>query len=186
MRDHSRARSGDQRNACAAQGRRNGSTVRRCVATGLTASLLLVALFVGAPAADAAARPCTGWGYRVFNNPYSNQSQMWFPAHSPDTWATYGKGFWSCSLVEGNVGDGVYQLQEELNACYGEHLDVDGEFGRLTKAALIRAQQSHGIVANGQYGPQSARTLRHPFYSWDTGYEGCWTLAAWGFPGDSG
>jgi hypothetical protein len=42
------------------------------------------------------------------------------------------------------------------------------------------------VTANGQYGPQSARTLRHPFYNWATGYEGCWTLKDFGYPGDSG
>jgi peptidoglycan hydrolase-like protein with peptidoglycan-binding domain len=166
--------------------RKGGDNMRRKAALALTGALTLAGLVVAAPAADAAAPQCTDDGWRVFNNPYDNRVQMWFPAHSPETFAGLGYGYWSCSLVQGNKGYGVRELQFELNECYGEHLERDGDFGRLTKEALVRAQQSHGITANGQYGPQSARTLRHPFYNWATGYEGCWTLKDFGYPGDSG
>lgn len=155
-----------------------------------------VTVLTASPASAAAPR-CSGQGWRYnMINPYE---KLWFPAHSPDSrafllsptgeWVTVGYGFWSCSLVQGSTGEGVRQLQVDMNACYsgliGTPLSEDGLFGSRTKAALIKVQQWHGIEANGQYGPQTARTMQHHGYNDNEGSK-CKTLSEMGFPGNSG
>ena len=61
----------------------------------------------------------------------------------------------NCDLGVGNDSGAVKTLQRELNACYGQHLTVDGNFGSLTQAALKVAQRREGITADGVYGPQT-------------------------------
>lgn len=56
-----------------------------------------------------------------------------------------------------NVGDRVRQLQQRLNE-RGAHLDVDGEFGPATEAAVLAYQRANGLEADGIAGPV---TLRH-------------------------
>jgi len=126
-------------------------------------------------------------------------NEIYFPAYNhteailawptPDYYVINGYGYWSCSLVKGSVGEGVRALQENLNFCYsaviGPRLDEDGRFGSLTKAALVRVQQYHAITADGEYGPQSARTIYHRMAD-RSGGEWCATLAQAGWPGNSG
>ncbi|SNT63944.1 Putative peptidoglycan binding domain-containing protein [Asanoa hainanensis] len=56
-------------------------------------------------------------------------------------------------------------LQESLDNCYwniiGAQLVADGDFGSKTRDALVKAQRSHGISADGAYGPQSRQNLSH-------------------------
>ena len=102
----------------------------------------------------------------------------WAPA------ARYSDGGyrWSCLMSKGAHSTAVFQLQGDINACYGSypqwggvklglHLVEDGDFGPATKAALIKVQQYHKITADGVYGPQTAITMRH---------------TAWAYSGDIG
>jgi len=59
----------------------------------------------------------------------------------------------NCDLGVGNDSGAVKTLQRELNACYGQHLTVDGIFGQATKASLQVAQRREGVRADGVYGP---------------------------------
>ncbi|WP_137993623.1 peptidoglycan-binding domain-containing protein [Streptomyces vilmorinianum] len=52
-------------------------------------------------------------------------------------------------------------LQETLNMCYGEKLVVDRDFGPATRAALIRAQPKAGTPADGEYGPNTRKAIKH-------------------------
>ena len=61
----------------------------------------------------------------------------------------------NCDLGVGNDSGAVKTLQRELNACYGQHLGVDGVFGSQTQAALKVAQRRERIPADGVYGPQT-------------------------------
>lgn len=62
-------------------------------------------------------------------------------------------------LAYGYFGDGVRQLQRDLNlACY-EAGEVDGIFGVDTQAAVIRLQSHNGLVVDGIYGAQSDSAL---------------------------
>jgi len=69
-------------------------------------------------------------------------------------------------LTEGNRNPAVAQLQVALNR-WNIPVSVDGEFGRLTKAAVIRFQQQRNLKADGIVGNKtwselfkSARPLR--------------------------
>ncbi len=166
-------------------------------AFGATLAGILVAVVTvvaAAPPASAAAPPCTGWGLRhdvMESGALDPYLRIYFPAHTPDE-ATYGgEGYWSCSLVQGSQGEGVEALQTIINQCYVPsvveyHLEVDGDFGSLTKAALVEVQRRHGIVANGQYGPQTARTIYHASYNpFGPVVHGCARLTHFGWPGNS-
>ncbi len=70
------------------------------------------------------------------------------------------------TLTEGNRGQAVRELQTALNR-WNIPLAVDGDFGRFTKAAVIRFQQQRqlkadGIVGNRTWGElfKSAGTIR--------------------------
>ncbi len=63
------------------------------------------------------------------------------------------------TLKWGDVGPQVEWLQVRLNNVTGANLDVDGEFGDLTKAALSSFQLQHGLVADGVLRADSERTL---------------------------
>lgn len=63
------------------------------------------------------------------------------------------------TLRLGSKGMQVQNLQKDLNYL-GEHLDTDGIFGPLTKAAVIRFQKSCGISQDGIYGPVSENNMR--------------------------
>jgi peptidoglycan hydrolase-like protein with peptidoglycan-binding domain len=168
----------------------------------LTVLVVVGALMVaGAPAATAAAPRCTGVGFRVVVYPdgtWDSAMTVIFPAHSPQVpiWGgSGGAGYWSCSLVQTSKGSGVRRLQETMNYCYetpirqalgGALLQLDGDFGSLTKRALIAVQRYHGIEDNGEYGPQTARTMRHFLHDGRYGYHGCVTLTEAGWPGNSG
>lgn len=68
-----------------------------------------------------------------------------------------------CRLRLGDRGDGVKQLQSTLVECYNESLARDGDFGSRTEAALKRAQASAHTTADGIYGPDTRRAIKHPY-----------------------
>lgn len=61
-------------------------------------------------------------------------------------------------LQSGSRGALVRSLQELLNA-KGAQLDVDGIFGPLTRAAVIRYQRANGLGVDGLVGPETATHL---------------------------
>ena len=65
----------------------------------------------------------------------------------------------SKNLRYGAKGNGVKWVQWHLNQ-YGEKLTVDGAFGVLTKAAVLRFQKKHGLAADGIVGPKTRAALR--------------------------
>ena len=67
----------------------------------------------------------------------------------------------SCpTLVEGDHGGCVSQLQTELNTYDTAGLPVTGKFGLLTQRAVIKFQQETGVIpAQGVVGPHTKATL---------------------------
>ena len=63
------------------------------------------------------------------------------------------------TLRRGSQGDEVADLQTILNARYGADLDVDGNFGKATEAAVKAFQKSHGLTADGVVGPKTWKAL---------------------------
>lgn len=55
-------------------------------------------------------------------------------------------------LSQWSAGEAVRTLQKALNG-FGYSLDVDGDFGPLTRAAVINFQKIHGLEVDGIVGP---------------------------------
>jgi hypothetical protein len=62
-------------------------------------------------------------------------------------------------LKEGSAGVGVRQLQRCLNRVNRSGLEVDGEYGPKTAAAVRAFQRSTSLLIDGEYGPKTARKL---------------------------
>lgn len=56
------------------------------------------------------------------------------------------------TLQEGSTGQAVVTLQNDLDQL-GYNLSQDGQFGPLTRAAVVSFQGSHGLVPDGIVGP---------------------------------
>lgn len=64
------------------------------------------------------------------------------------------------NLKTGSRGESVKKLQTLLNNCNNAGLNVDGIFGKNTRAAVIAFQKNHGLVPDGIYGPATAAKLK--------------------------
>ncbi|GHA06551.1 hypothetical protein GCM10010303_15250 [Streptomyces purpurascens] len=64
-----------------------------------------------------------------------------------------------CYMNRGANSAAVEALQISLNKCYGRSLDVDGDFGPATEAALKYAQGKEGLGVDGKYGKESREGL---------------------------
>ncbi|MBE9223884.1 peptidoglycan-binding protein [Phormidium sp. LEGE 05292] len=62
------------------------------------------------------------------------------------------------TLSKGSKGDDVKFLQEILNS-YGYSLKVDGDFGKLTEAAVKKFQQSRDLTVDGIVGEKTWNAL---------------------------
>jgi len=58
----------------------------------------------------------------------------------------------TCILKKGSTGSDVVFLQETLNNKFGYHLQIDGDFGNLTRNSVIDFQGSHKISADSIVG----------------------------------
>jgi peptidoglycan hydrolase-like protein with peptidoglycan-binding domain len=75
-----------------------------------------------------------------------------------------GARYQSCYLAYGDRSVWVRLLQERLRDCYGFDLQGTGYFGEQTRAAVRQVQRSHGITADGVYGPQTFKAMRWRLY----------------------
>ncbi|MBQ1072487.1 peptidoglycan-binding protein [Micromonospora sp. C31] len=80
------------------------------------------------------------------------------PVALPSTGSTASST--SCGMAQGANSSAVLLLQRSLKYCYGKNIATDQDFGPATKSALISAQQTEGITADGVYGPQTRDALR--------------------------
>jgi peptidoglycan hydrolase-like protein with peptidoglycan-binding domain len=62
-------------------------------------------------------------------------------------------------LHTGYNGGCVAQLQTYLNSLPGNDLDVDGDFGSQTYAAVIAFQRANGLTPDGLVGPATKKAL---------------------------
>ena len=69
------------------------------------------------------------------------------------------------TLRRGSQGDEVAELQALLNAKQGYDLEIDGNFGKATEAAVRDFQAKHGLTADGIVGPKTWAALG---VSWNT------------------
>lgn len=61
-------------------------------------------------------------------------------------------------MMKGDKGPAVAQLQKQLNQA-GYSLEVDGDWGPKTEAAVRQFQQSHGLKVDGIVGPKTQAAL---------------------------
>ena len=65
------------------------------------------------------------------------------------------------NLRRGSKGNGVRWVQWHLNSStIGEKLKVDGSFGPLTKAAVLRFQRTNKLLPDGVVGPKTRAALK--------------------------
>lgn len=64
------------------------------------------------------------------------------------------------TLRKGSKGSNVKTLQENLNAAINAGLEVDGDFGSKTEAALEKFQKKYGLVVDGIYGKNSYNKMK--------------------------
>ena len=64
------------------------------------------------------------------------------------------------AIQYGARGNNVRWVQWHLNKAAGEKLAVDGDFGRLTKAAVLRFQKNKKLAVDGIVGPKTRAALK--------------------------
>jgi hypothetical protein len=71
-----------------------------------------------------------------------------------------GGGFhFTLNIKQGSKGNEVKELQKYLNAKLNLHLITDGNFGPLTKKAVIKFQLQNKLFPDGVVGPLTRRVL---------------------------
>jgi Putative peptidoglycan binding domain len=67
-----------------------------------------------------------------------------------------------CEMSEGDDGAAVAALQDALERCNGQNVDVDAEYGPQTSQAVAAVQAQNGLDADGTYGPDTMRVMSWP------------------------
>ncbi|MFK7902000.1 MAG: N-acetylmuramidase domain-containing protein, partial [Nitratireductor sp.] len=65
-------------------------------------------------------------------------------------------------LKLGSYGEAVVALQRDLRAC-GFVIEVDGDFGPITRRAVIAFQKANGLVLDGIVGPKTFEMMARYF-----------------------
>lgn len=131
----------------------NFRTTRACFATAVIGALAAGTLAIGTSPAAASTSSCNST-YTSSKSFIEWRGEARIPAWSNGTYLSL-----NCTMQQGSSGSEVRALQTTLNRCYGQSLDVDGEFGALTRDALKRAQDREDIGVDGIYGPQTRSAL---------------------------
>jgi hypothetical protein len=87
----------------------------------------------------------------------------------PGAWSrtVTGRNSFNCFLKLGDYGAGVKTLQEVLRSCYRSQIATDGRYGPRTRTAVKRVQQTHGLPADGIFGPATLRAMKWRLYFFD-------------------
>ncbi len=126
--------------------------MRRFLAVVVVSAGLLAGLVLATGTASAASS--VGWCDGVKIVPHGDYGHTRrYPMHS-------ATGSLHCTLARGASGSAVRALQMALKQCnYAPNLDVDGDFGDKTEAALRHAQDKKGVDDDGIYGPITGAAL---------------------------
>ncbi|WP_051900092.1 peptidoglycan-binding protein [Streptomyces aureus] len=88
----------------------------------------------------------------------NTKRELYDTDESPSTALDLRSATCPSNIVQGQSGGCVATLQALLNG-KGQHLDVDGEFGPLTLAAVRSFQSSAGLSVDGEVGPDTKSAL---------------------------
>ena len=79
---------------------------------------------------------------------------------------TFEESSVDCVITEGSGDDEAVQaVQEALVTCNGQAVEVDGEYGPQTSAAVARVEEQNGLPADGVYDSQTRDAMRWPVTS---------------------
>ncbi|MGY0057664.1 peptidoglycan-binding domain-containing protein [Streptomyces sp. LZ34] len=137
---------------------KKASTRHSSVAPSVATVALSVLGFGMASAPAATAASSAGW--------CNGRTYVTFPSGAKGYIPTYN-GKWNCAMSRGAGGQHVEVLQQTLKYCYGQPIDIDGDFGPATQTALKYAQNMTDpmypadIEGDGIYGPITAEYLSH-------------------------
>ncbi|MFB8177894.1 peptidoglycan-binding protein [Streptomyces sp. NPDC055966] len=112
---------------------------------GASATALLMAPGAGARPSAAVARRV------IYTCVYSRRDGLWYAGNSTTR---------TQQLVVDTTGSDVAELQCLLQRAGITPGGIDGSFGPLTEAAVIRAQKKFGLDVDGQVGPRTWAALR--------------------------
>jgi hypothetical protein len=90
-----------------------------------------------------------GQGFRAWSTYNSGAYLAYLHGYTP---AGGGNTGGQPTLQEGSSGQAVVTLQNDLDQL-GYNLSQDGQFGPLTRAAVVSFQRNHGLVPDGIVGP---------------------------------
>jgi peptidoglycan hydrolase-like protein with peptidoglycan-binding domain len=125
------------------------------------ASAFVAAVIVGASGlilaspglANASTASCTGFSaFQLVNGAGDGNTDV--PTVGTNTFQV------ACQLAETNDSSAVTVLQQTLNACYGDDLAEDGDFGPATQAAVEAMQADIGVSVDGIYGPNTRTAMK--------------------------
>ncbi|GAA2495529.1 MULTISPECIES: peptidoglycan-binding domain-containing protein [Actinomycetes] len=74
---------------------------------------------------------------------------------------TVGSANAAGNLATGSSGPAVVCLQRALDDVDGAGLGQDGQFGTLTRNAVVHFQSEHGLSADGVVGPNTGATVKN-------------------------
>jgi peptidoglycan hydrolase-like protein with peptidoglycan-binding domain len=132
------------------------------LALGLTPVLAMNAAATTANA-PAATPTCTSWSTHFADGTSDYVQHM--PSAGRNTYVL------SCVLRQGNRNDAVKVLQRSLRVCSGYNLAIDGDYGPLTRAAVLDLQQrmngsyNAGLEEDGEYGPETFNWVKFPLFT---------------------
>lgn len=137
---------------------------------GTAVLLVAAAMLTGVAAAEAEPAP-VAVAAEVACDSYTHVGVGggWFlhvPSKGGDSWN------FNCVVVRGHKGWPVVVLQESLNACYGQGLVVDGDFGGNTERAVKNAQRAINrpeVKVDGRFGPITSSYFLFQAYDHNNG-----------------
>lgn len=90
-----------------------------------------------------------GQGFRAWSTYNNGAYRAYLHGYTPPGGGNIGG---QPTLQEGSSGQAVVTLQNDLDQL-GYNLSQDGQFGPLTRAAVVNFQGNHGLVTDGVVGP---------------------------------
>ncbi|MEU6200251.1 peptidoglycan-binding domain-containing protein [Streptomyces sp. NPDC047061] len=153
-------------------------TTRRASLASLAAvaALAVPALVVGSPGTASAQVAPKTVAAEVACTGFTNVSVGggWY-LHVPSA----GSGNYNCVVARGMNSLPVLVVQESLNACFGQNIAEDRDFGPATEQAVKNAQTkinkdwgSHVLDVDGRFGPITSSYFYFQAYDYSNGQNG--------------
>jgi murein L,D-transpeptidase YcbB/YkuD len=127
------------------------------------ATIVAASTVAGAQTAEARLPTCTGSAFQYAGGNWYIDNPNLFDTFNHRCILRYGDSF------RDPENSPVMTLQRTLNYCYRTKLVIDGIYGPLTRAAVMRVQRLHRITVDGVYGPQTRSAMFWRMYRFEYG-----------------